>query len=347
MLKLVNKEVIGVDIGSHAVKAVQLGKTKGRWSVTAAAIIEVSEKHADSPSRMEANTVHAIQDCMRIIAPKTKLAVLALGGHDVAVRNFDFPSLPPDELEMAVLLEARQVCPFSTPDIVVDYDLLPNGSERSKGYFVAATNKLLKHQMKLCKRAKLNCVLMDVDALALLNCFSQTEQPTDNHGTAILNLGGRSTTLAVEGNQGRPFVRTLGYSGNEVVRQIAEKTSQTSEDVRRSLAGETKNIPLPVDNALSEASSVLIGDIIKTIRFYGSQQNSFEIERLLVCGGFSLYGRLVEVLRERLPVKVELWNPFDKMECHTRILHGMLLKKILRQNGPAMAVAAGLAMRTI
>jgi Tfp pilus assembly PilM family ATPase len=35
------------------------------------------------------------------------------------------------------------------------------------------------------------------------------------------------------------------------------------------------------------------------------------------------------------------------MQCHTRILRGVLLKKILRQNGPAMAVAAGLAMRSI
>jgi type IV pilus assembly protein PilM len=347
MLKLVNKSVIGVDIGSHAVKAVQLSKTKGQWSVTSAAIIEVSEKHADSPSRREANTVRAIQDCMRVISPRGRLAVLSLGGPDVAVRSFEFPALPPDEMEKAVLLEAKQVCPFSTPDIVVDYCLLPDGRDRARGYFVAATNKLLKSQMKLSKRAHLNCVLMDVDALALLNCFKETEQPGDNHGTAILNVGGRHATLAIEGNYGRPFVRTLGYSGDEVIKQIAEKTSQTAEEVRRILAGDTKDIPESVNDSLAEASSRLVDEINKTIRYYGAQQNSFEIEKLLVCGGFSLYGRLTKMLSERLVVRVELWNPFEKMLCHTRILRGVLLKKILRQNGPAMAVAAGLAMRSI
>ena len=56
MLKLGNKEVIGIDIGTHAVKAVQLKRAKGHWSVCSAAIAEISEKHADSPSRREANT---------------------------------------------------------------------------------------------------------------------------------------------------------------------------------------------------------------------------------------------------------------------------------------------------
>ena len=121
----------------------------------------------------------------------------------------------------------------------------------------------------------------------------------------------------------------------------------TPEDVRKILSGEPKNIPLPIDESLVEASLGLLGDINKTVRYYGTQQNSFEINRILVCGGFALFGRIVELLNEHLPLKFELWNPFEKMVCQTRILRGVLLKKILRQNGPSMAVAAGLAMRTI
>lgn len=347
MLKLVNKEVIGLDIGSHSVKAVQLNKSKGQWSVMSAAIVEISEKSTDSPSRRETKTVKAIHDCLRITGVKTNLAVMAVGGPDVAVRNFEFPALPPEEMEKAVLLEAKQVCPFTTPDIVIDYDLIPDGKDRARGYFVATTNKVLKSKTRLSKKARLNCTLMDVDALALLNCFRETEQPGENHGTAILNLGSRHTTLTIEGNNGWPFVRNLAYSGDEIIRQIADQNSMTAEDVRNILAGESKNIPLPVDESLAEASIGLLGDINKTIRYYGAQQDSFRIERLLVCGGFSLFGRIVELLNEHLPLKFELWNPFEKMHCRSRILRGMLLKKILRQNGPAMAVAAGLAMRSI
>jgi len=347
MLKLVNKDVIGLDIGSHSVKTVHLSKSRNNWEVTSAAIDEISPEGAGNPNRHQANTVRAIQNCLRIIQTKTKLTVCSVGGPEVAIRNFDFPMLQPEEMEKAVVLEAKQVCPFTTNDIVVDYNLIPNGSDRARGYLVAVTSDLLNKKLRLSKEAHLNCALMDVDALAILNCFKEIEKPGNNHGIAVLNIGGRHTTLAVEGNNGLPFVRNLSYSGEEVIKLIAEQNSMTAEDVRRTLAGEDNDIPPSVYDSLVEASLRLIGDIHKTIRFYGVQQNSFNIDRILVCGGFSLFGRFMEFLNEHLPIKFELWNPFDKMQCHSQVLQGALLKNILRKNGPAMVVAAGLAMRSL
>jgi len=53
-------------------------------------------------------------------------------------------------------------------------------------------------------------------------------------------------------------------------------------------------------------------------------------------------------LDSRLPMKVATWNPFEKMRCQVGRHHrGVLVKNILRKNGPAMAVAAGFAMRSI
>lgn len=347
MLKLVHKEVVGIDIGSHAVKAIQLSKARNNWEVNAAAIVEISERGADIPSRRETNTVRAIQNCMRIINSKTKLVVLSLGGPEVAVRNFEFPMLPPDEMEKAVLLEAKQVCPFTTTDITVDYNLIPNGSNRTRGYLVAATNKLLKGKMRLAKKARLNCTLMDIDALALLNCFKEIEKPKDNHGTAILNIGNLNTTLAIEGNQGWPFVRNMNYSGKDVIKQIADENDISPEAAMKMLSGESQEIPSQIHESLIQTTDRLVGDIHKTVRYYGAQQNSFDIERILLCGGFALFGKLVEMLKERLTMEIEIWNPFEKMQCQSQVLREVLLKNILHKNGPAMAVAAGLAMRSI
>ncbi len=347
MLKLVNKDVIGLDIGSYSVKTVHLSKSKGSWAVTSAAIVEISSEGADSSRHREANTVRAIQNCLRIIPTKTKLAVCSVGGPEVAIRNFDFPVLQPEEMEKAVMLEARQVCPFTTTDIVVDYNLIPDGRDRARGYLVAVTSELLNRKLRLSGEAHLNCTLMDVDALAVLNCFNEIEKPGANHDTAVLNIGSRHTTLAVEGNNGLPFVRNLSYSGEDVIKQIAEQNSMTAEEVRRTLTGEDKNIPPSVNDSLIEASLGLIGDIHKTIRFYGAQRNSFDIDRVLVCGGFALFGGFMEFLSEHLPIRFELWNPFDKMQCHSQVLRSVLLKNILRKSGPAMVVAAGLAMRSI
>jgi len=348
MFGLRRHEIIGVDIGSFAVKIVQLRKASNNWVVTAAGIVDISEKGTDNPGRKETNTARAIHNCMRLTGIKSKLAVCGVGGAEVAVRNFEFPIIPEEQTERAIMLEAKQVCPFNTDQIAVDYRLIPDGNGKTRGYLVVATDRLVKGIVRLAGRAHLNCALMDVEGLALLNCFNELEKPGKNHGTAILNIGSHNTTLAVEGDGGWPFIRNLSYAGDSIIEGIAAENDMTPDAVKAIFAGDPKEITANIQESFERACNRLINDITKTVRYYGAQGRSSDIQKILVCGGFALFGKLVKILDGSLPMEIKLWNPFEKMRCHVGRNHrGVLVKSILRKNGPAMAVAAGLAMRAI
>ncbi|MHC4324731.1 MAG: type IV pilus assembly protein PilM [Planctomycetota bacterium] len=339
---------MGVDIGSFAVKVVQLRRASTGWFVTAAGIVDISEKGTDNPGRKEANSARAVHNCMRLTGVKAKQAVCGVGGAEVVVRNFEFPKIPEEQIERAIMLEAKQVCPFNTDQIAVDYRLIPDGNDKTKGYLVVATDKLVKSMVRLTSRAHLNCALMDVEGLALLNCFNQLEKPEKNHGTAILNIGSHYTTLAVEGEGGWPFIRNLNYAGDSIIEGIAAENDMTPDAVRTLFAGDPKEIPANIQESFERACNRLINDINKTVRYYGAQGRSSDIRKILVSGGFALFGKLVKIIDSSLPMDVELWNPFEKMRCQVARNHrGVLVKSILRKNGPALAVAAGLAMRAI
>jgi len=348
MFGLGRQEIMGVDIGSFAVKIVQLRKASNHWLVTAAGIVDISEKGTDNPGRKETNCARAIHNCMRLSGIKTKLAVCGVGGSEVAVRNFEFPIIPEEQIERAIMMEARQVCPFNTDQVAVDYRLIPDGNSKTRGYMVVATDRLLKSVVRLAGRAHLNCALMDVDGLALLNCFNEVEKPEKNHGTAILNIGSNCTTFTIEGEGGWPFIRNLSYAGESIVESIAAENEMTPDAVKTMFAGNPKGIPANIQDSFKRACDRLINDITKTVRYYGAQERSSDIRKILVCGGFALFGEIVRILDNNLPMDVNLWNPFEKMRCHVGRNHrGVLVKSILRKNGPAMAVAAGLAMRAV
>ena len=348
-MQLGRRDIVGLDVGSYAVKAVQLRKSAKGWFVYAGAISEIGgEKGSMTPSRQETSTVRAILDCIRLSGVKTHYAVCSLGGTEIAIRNFDFPLLPEDELETAVLLEARQVCPFTTTDLAVDYHLIPNGTERSRGYLVAATNKQVKNIARLAKKARLNCAMIDADALALLNCFMEVEQPGPDHGTAILNIGNNHTTMVIEGRNGWPFVRSLSYAAEDVIKQIAQEHDTKPASVKKMLSDETEEVPSEIYESLMKFTEEFVRDIEKTLLYFSTQENSFDIRKILICGGASLYQEIVKLLNQMMPLEAVLWNPFEKMKCHgVRNHKGILLKNVLKKNGPAMAIAAGLAMRTI
>ena len=341
---LEKREVLGLDIGSSAVKIIQLRKDGADYTVTAAGIVDIAASE-DNNNLIEINTVGAICKCLESTGIQTRLAVCSVCGPEVAVRGFGFPLLQPEEIEGAVLLEAGQVCPFNVDDASVDYQLIPDGNDKTSGVLVAATNRVLKRKRQLAEEAVLNCVLMDVDGLALLNCFSECEKPEAGRTTAILNVGCSYTSLAIMGNNNLPFIRDMAYAGKDIIEQIATENNLSAEAVGKILfTGEIADHPkFGLTDGLVRACQKLIVDVSETLRYYTAQEKTAVVDDVFVCGSFALIKGFIELLDSQLPARAVVWNPFDKMRCDA----GQPCQDMLAKKGPAMAVAAGLAMRSI
>jgi Tfp pilus assembly PilM family ATPase len=117
----------------------------------------------------------------------------------------------------------------------------------------------------------------------------------------------------------------------------------STEDVRSILSGESKTAQTKLNDGLGKACQQLIVDVSNTLRYYATQEQSTRVEKIFVCGGFALTKGFVELLNSRFGVEAVLWNPFEKISCDT----DQQFRDICGKKGPALAVAAGLAMRTV
>jgi len=343
---------VGLDIGSSAVKLVALRKDDAGYTVTAAGIAEIapatSSCQADGDSEdnnhhRKTDTIKAIHECLASTGRKAKLAVCGLSGPEVAVRDFEFPLLSASEIDGAVSFEASQVCPLDAAESTVDYHLIPDDDDKTRGILVAATNALIKSKEKLAKDSALKCVLMDVEGLALLNCFKGLADGSDEPTTAILNVGSSGTTVAIMGGNGRPFIRDTTFAGDDIIKQIAADKYMSTEDVKGILSGDSAGAQKELHDSLEKACLELIVNVSETLRYYATHEQSTPVEKILVCGGFALTKGFVELLNSRLEVEALLWNPFEKVPCDP----AQQLGDICDKRGPALAVAAGLAMRTV
>ena len=345
-INITKNETLGLDIGSAAVKIVALRKNGKGYSALAGGITEVAAAQ-DDVMRRRANTVKAVRSCFTRTRIKRKLAVCGVSGPEVAVRDFELPLLSPEEMTAAVALEASQVCPFPADASAVDYQLIPNGSENAKGVLVAAMRSLIADKRQIARDARLKCVMMDVDGLALLNCFqglADDDEDTETcEAVAILNVGHAHTTLAMMDTDGRPFIRDITYAGDEILGKIIEENGAPAETIKEILSGGSTVTELGLDESLARACKKLVTDVNETLRFHTAQGKSGSIEKLHVCGGFALTGGFIEMLNRQISAECVLWNPFDRMHCNPNRRY----KDVFTTRGPALAVAAGLAMRSI
>jgi len=339
-------ETLGLDIGSAAVKLIALRKDEKGYSAVAAGLAEIAASDNDE-IRHRMNTVKAIRSCFVQSRPKRKLAVCGISGPEVAVRDFELELLSSEEMTAAVSLEASQVCPFSAEASAIDYQLISSGTDTAKGILVAAMHSLIADKTQLARDARLKCVLMDVDGLALLNCFQglteSSEETNVRETVGILNVGNSLTTLAIIGRDGCPFIRDMTCAGEEIIRQIAAENGSPVEDVREMLSGGSAATDQGLHGTMSRACRKLITDINETLRYYVAQSKSASIGTLHVCGGFALAEGFIELLNDEISADCILWNPFDRMQCSPDPKY----KDVFEQKGPAFAVAAGLAMRSI
>ena len=328
------QQIFGLDIGSSAIKIVQLRKNENGYFVAGAAISFVEN----------VNFSKAIRQCRQWSQVKNKLAVCGVSGQETAVRNFNFPPLNPEEIEGAVLLEAKQVCPFNTDDGVVDYQVISGTEKEITGFWVAASNKLLKEKRNFANESSLDPVLMDIDGLALMNCMRYCRG--DERGTfAILNVGYEYTTLALIGDDDLPFVRDINFGGKAIVEQIALQGQFSAGEIEKVLRGDdsSSDIQMKINDHLESGCHKLISNITETLYYDAVHRKSEIVDKIYLCGGFSLVNGFASLLKNKLPSETILWNPFDTIQCDPTL--GCF--DLLRKNGPAFAVAAGLAMRQI
>lgn len=349
-------EVFGLDVGTGYVKVVKLRQDESGYKIIGVARREIVKVGQDEGRRKSAGIAKTIRRCVKSAQVGTRYAVCSVSGPDVAVRRFNFPPLHTEEINNAMLFEADQVCPFDTAQSIVDYQLVPEmgshlaawgasgESDKICGVFVAAKAEAIEKKSYVAKSASLSCVLMDVDSLALLNCFLGCEQLQPDQTVAIMDIGSSFTNLAILRAGALPFVRDLSYAGDKIISAVAADSELSRGDVRDLLFNrqEKTDVVDELSTRLEKACGKLVSDISETLRYYVAQEG-MPVEKIFVCGGFAQAGGFVDLLAKHLPPQVVLWNPFDKIQCEC----GRRGVKLLKENGPAFALAAGLAMRTI
>lgn len=345
----VQNGLVGLDVGSGAVKLLALRSTSSGWTASGAAWAEIQPSN-DKATR-HADTLEAVRSCFsQVPRLSVRYTVCGLSSPDAAVRAFTFPTLPDNAVEQAVRFEAQQVCPIDMRHSVIDYQMLrqleanADEAKTQSGVMVAGAEQAVSERCRLVREAGAKVALMDADGLAALNCLAELEDLDRFQTVALIDLGWNYTNIILLGPNGLPFERDINSGIKDILSQVAEKTSRDVETVRQTLWAADKTLmPDDVLVAFHHAARQLIMNVNETLKFYASQEKCAFSEKVYLCGGAAMIHPLVELLSDALPTDVAVFDPFKAIRFDSAVKGAELMKT----RGPAFVVAAGLAMRTV
>jgi type IV pilus assembly protein PilM len=327
--------MVGLDIGSHTIKGVEVFDDGSDIVVRAAGSLPLPTPQLKPGLPDASRATQTIKDLWASARFQTRKVVLALPPEAVYVKWHQLDVNDDAELENMVYTMAPRGAPFPADEAIVDYRILNSrGGESGKTRFVimvAAQSSAIDTYLNAVENAGLEPMAVDIGTAAAIRSLDVQERTTNplwgRQPRAHVIVGAKTSTIAVVRGTSMEFARSVPVGGNEITHRIAESNSVdwlvaekmktgpdamlTEDGTLITSAPNGGEIRVPVDAVVSR----LAREIIRSLRFFSSQfaEGSYlgMIGTITLSGGGALLRGLDSCLRQYGVEVSGVTNPFN------------------------------------
>ncbi|WP_344653633.1 type IV pilus assembly protein PilM [Cryptosporangium japonicum] len=305
--------VIGLDIGSTSVRAVETDQARGGAVVTAVGEVALPPGAVQAGVIQDEAAVTAAVRRLRASAPlRSKTAVLGLTSAQTVVREMTVANLPRKEMRTSLPFQVGDMLPLPVDRAVLDFlPLETSDRDTVRGLLVAAPKASTLSAVTAVEAAGLTVARVDLASLALMRALAQL----DGEAEAIVDIGAQLTQVIVQ-IDGQPLiVRTIPRGGAEVTAAVANRLRvETGEaEELKCRIGLNREENAEVADAVNEAIRPLMNEIRGSFAYLTAGGRAAEVARLVLSGGASLLQGLRWSLADQLDVPVHSADLFRRL----------------------------------
>lgn len=263
---------------------------------------------------------------------KGSSVVGALSGQQVYARLMTLPAMRLKDLRSAALYEATKFLPINIEDVTADIYLVRQFEDAqgkmAEVFFVAARKTQAENLIKTCQIAGLKLTILEIEPLALKSLY----RPQVGHDLvyAIVNAGAQRSNITIFKNHNPVFLRSLSFGCLTFFQHIPEVAQ-----------GQWRLEDLSVEEPeCRDLVQNLVDELMRSLDYFRLQNKDDSITNILLCGGCTRLGGIIELLSREMGIPVQLGSIDQRIQLPPKISEEQ--KNDLRFDYP---VALGLALR--
>jgi type IV pilus assembly protein PilM len=312
------QKVIGLDIGSYSIKAVEIVNTFKSYEISA-----FYENVIPQVEELDPDVV--IPACMEQLFKENSLKadriITAMPGQYISSRVMSFPFSDPRKVETAVMAEIEDVVPFDLDEMIVDHQILGTQAGKTAALVVMTRKNFLRSFLEHLQRINIDPKLVDVDSLAFYNLSSYIDSdPSKSFG--LVDIGHEKTSVCiVQGGLLRMF-RSINLGGRYLSEFLARdieveftEAQRIKHRVSRVICDSDQGDDLtPDDKLIAErmtlASNAIVKELGRTLYAFKTWEKT-PVSQIYLSGGTSRIKNLDRYLQDQLEVPIAL-NRIDQ-----------------------------------
>jgi type IV pilus assembly protein PilM len=342
--------VIGVDIGTTSIKALEFAKS-GRSLVV--------ERYAYEPLTPGLIIDHKIKDVEQVAnslqrvvkrsGSKAKRAAICVTANNVISKIVTVQSdLKANELESLVEVEADRIVPYSLDEVNIDFTNLGK-SDTSLGedevQIVVCRKQVVEDLVAVLDEADIEPAIVDVDTFTLSRVHALVNQGIVGAGakrtSALIDFGSNASRFMVFHNNLIVYNRETPFGGRQLIDSINQKYGMPHDEAMLSLRKGDLPDTFKTD-VLKPFVKTLVQEILRSLQFFYSSSTHNNIDELMITGGCAHIGNIEKIIEKRVELPTVVMNPFASTRIGSKVD-----KDKFRKDIPSLAIASGLALRGI
>jgi type IV pilus assembly protein PilM len=339
-LGLLSKRTMGLDIGSHSVKCVQLERRgAGVYRLLSVGASEIAPEGIDLEADPKKMTIAAIRKAIEGVNLRRTAIITSIGGVSTAIRQIELPFMTEKELASAIKWEARNYIPFDINDVELDYQIINTSKASNKLdiILVSVIKDFVRYHVEMLREIPIEPHVIDVNPLALVNAVMFNEEIQLDEFVVLMDVGDKNTTLSIYGEEGQYFVRNIMISGNDFTDDIMRGNGLSYADAEKFKKSEASD---GLIETIKPSLDNLVREVRRSLTFYENQTKIKGFSTIILTGGSALLRGLDGYLSNELGLPVRRLNPFRKINVEQASLLAPFGDDLCK-----LALAVGLAIR--
>ena len=311
-------EFFGLDIGTNAVRAVQLSSTSGgNWNLVhyGYAPVDLKTTAADSPEARR-RLGEVIMTAIGQSGIRTRDVAIGLPSQKTFTTVIDVPTMSEQELKNTIKYQIDQYIPMSIDDAKVDWKLLGQSLHDPKQQEVLLTSTAINYaedQLEFVEGLGLNVIAAEPDPIAMIRSLLPVGV---SNARLLVDIGDQSTDIAITYGDAPRLVRTVPMGLNTMLKAIVQNLN-VQEDQAKQFILKFGLAPDRLDGqvlkALNSTLENFVSELTKSIKFFETRYSSVSMGGVLLAGYGSSIPRFGDYVTSKLNLEVESANPWQKV----------------------------------
>ena len=352
-LKIRGQQPIGLDIGHNSIRMIQLLVDDEQISVIAADETHIDAGVNDDEQAKRSFVISAIKRMLANGSYHGRNVVSCLPSDKLRITSLRLAEAERYDIEQALRREVTQRFELDPDEDAMDYVVagsVRQGDEVKNELILFATDKeTINSHIEMLEETELKPVAIDTIPCALFRSFERSlRRQEDRERTSVFVDVGSCFTTVVFGRRGEiSFVKQISIGGQNFTQEIAAKLGvnfSEAETLRGALradpdlfsgksdlaeqtpAENLHNVDPSTRQVMVDAVSAVAEDLTKEVslclRYYTVTFRGKRVERAVFAGGGAYEDILLNVLKRRLAVEIEVAQPlrnFDLSGARTNI----------------------------